>query len=146
MIAPGALRRGEAGAGDGGARARLGQEERRAEELKRSRGPGNVLSLEVESEHVTEVFTALRRAGRARRGRGGGGGRRGAALPGAGVPVGEHLCDQLLLLLALASGGAFRTLPLDGHARTQLETFAHFLDVKFRVDEVSPHVRELAVR
>ena len=64
----------------------------------------------------------------------------------AEVPVGEHLCDQLLLLLALAKGGTFRTLPLDGHAVTQLDTFAHFLDVKVNVREVSPEVREVEVR
>jgi RNA 3'-terminal phosphate cyclase (ATP) len=61
------------------------------------------------------------------------------------VPVGEHLCDQLMLLLALARGGSFRTLPLDGHAQTQIETFAHFLDVKISVREVSPQVRELEI-
>ena len=64
----------------------------------------------------------------------------------AEVPVGEHLCDQLMLLLALAKGGTFRTLPLDGHAQTQIETFAHFLDVKVDVREVSPEVREVEVR
>jgi RNA 3'-terminal phosphate cyclase (ATP) len=63
----------------------------------------------------------------------------------AEVPVGEHLCDQLLLLLALAKGGTFRTLPLDGHAETQLHTFSHFLDVKVNVREISPEVREVSV-
>jgi RNA 3'-terminal phosphate cyclase (ATP) len=63
----------------------------------------------------------------------------------AGVPVGHHLCDQLMLLLALARGGSFRTLPLDGHARTQIETFAHFLGVKISVEELSPQVRVVEV-
>jgi RNA 3'-terminal phosphate cyclase (ATP) len=120
--------------------------ELRSEELKRPVGPGNVLTLEVESEHVTEVFTgfgergvraeevAEKVAGAAQR------------YLDAEVPVGEHLCDQLLLLLALAKGGTFRTLPLDGHAQTQLETFAHFLDVKVSVREVTPEVCEVEVR
>jgi RNA 3'-terminal phosphate cyclase (ATP) len=120
--------------------------ELRTEELKRSQGPGNVLWLEVESEHVTEVFTAFgergvraeevaqRAAGAAKR------------YLDAEVPVGENLCDQLLLLLALAKGGSFRTLPLDGHSETQLHTFANFLDVKVDVREVSPEVREVEVR
>jgi RNA 3'-terminal phosphate cyclase (ATP) len=29
----------------------------------------------------------------------------------ADVPVGEHLADQILLSLAIAAGGSFRTLP-----------------------------------
>jgi RNA 3'-terminal phosphate cyclase (ATP) len=120
--------------------------ELRGEELKRPVGPGNVLTLEVESEHVTEVFTgfgergvraedvAEKVAGAAKR------------YLDAEVPVGENLCDQLLLLLALAKGGTFRTLPLDGHSETQLETFKHFLDVKVNVREVLPEVREVEVR
>ncbi len=120
--------------------------ELRTEELKRPVGPGNVLTLEVESEHVTEVFTgfgergvraeevAQKAAGAAKR------------YLEAEVPVGEHLCDQLLLLLALAKGSTFRTLPLDGHAETQLHTFSHFLDVKVDVRELSPEVREVEVR
>jgi RNA 3'-terminal phosphate cyclase (ATP) len=121
-------------------------EELRVEELKRSTGPGNLVTVEVECEHLTEVFTAF--------------GERGvrAEVVGekvaeearywleAGVPVDHHLCDQLLLLSALAKGGEFRTLPLDGHAETQLHTFAHFLDVKIDVKEVAPEVREVRVR
>jgi len=129
------------------ARALLGWEpgEAAAETWEGSPGPGNVVSVEVESEHVTERFTtfgekgvsaervATRAAEEARR------------YLAAGVPVGEHLCDQLLLLCALARGGTFRTLPLDGHSATQLETFAHFLDVRVRVEEIGPEVREVRV-
>jgi len=53
----------------------------------------------------------------------------------AGVPVGEHLADQLLLLFALAGSGAFKTLPLSGHAATQIELIPRFLDVVIRVEE-----------
>ncbi|MCY1045867.1 RNA 3'-terminal phosphate cyclase [Corallococcus sp. bb12-1] len=125
---------------------KLREDQQRPEELKRAFGPGNVLRVEVESEHVTEVFTGFGERGKR------------AELVGeevaaevkryldAEVPVGEHLCDQLLLLLALAKGGGFRTLALDGHAHTQRETMAHFLDVKFDVREVSRDVCEVTVR
>jgi RNA 3'-terminal phosphate cyclase (ATP) len=120
--------------------------ELRTEELKRSVGPGNVLTLEVESEQVTEVFTGFGERGvRAEEVAGKAAGAAKRYLE-AEVPVGEHLCDQLLLLLALAKGGTFRTLPLDGHAQTQLHTFSHFLDVKVGVREVSPEVREVEIR
>jgi RNA 3'-terminal phosphate cyclase (ATP) len=45
----------------------------------------------------------------------------------ADVPVGVHLADQLVLLLALAGGGHFRTLAPSGHARTQLDVIQRFL-------------------
>jgi RNA 3'-terminal phosphate cyclase (ATP) len=120
-------------------------DERRVEELKRSVGPGNVVSLEVESEHVTEVFTAFGERGVRAEDVAEAAAEEARVYLDAGVPVGEHLCDQLLLLLALARGGSFRTLPLDGHAQTQIETFAHFLDVKISVNETSALVRELRV-
>lgn len=120
--------------------------ELRTEELKRSQGPGNVLWLEVESEHVTEVFTAFGERGVRAEEVAGKAAEEVKRYLEAEVPVGEHLCDQLLLLQALAKGGTFRTLPLDGHAVTQLETFKHFLDVKVDVREVAPEVREVTVR
>jgi RNA 3'-terminal phosphate cyclase (ATP) len=53
-----------------------------------------------------------------------------------GVPVGEHLADQLLLPMAVAGGGHFRTLaPLTRHAHTNIETIRAFLDVPIRVSE-----------
>jgi RNA 3'-terminal phosphate cyclase (ATP) len=121
-------------------------EEGQVEELKRSVGPGNVVSVEVESEHVTEVFTAFGERGVRAEAVAEAAAQEARSYLEADVPVGEHLCDQLLLLLALARGGGFRTVPLDGHALTQLETFAHFLDVKVAVLEVSPQVREVEVR
>ena len=52
----------------------------------------------------------------------------------AGVPVGEHLADQLLLPMAIAGGGRYRTLPLSQHATTNIETIQAFLDVAIRRD------------
>jgi RNA 3'-terminal phosphate cyclase (ATP) len=54
----------------------------------------------------------------------------------AGVPVGECLADQLLLPMAVARGGKFRTIaPLSLHTHTNIETIQHFLDVSIRVEE-----------
>ena len=59
----------------------------------------------------------------------------------AGVPVGEHLADQLLLPLAVAGGGRFRTLgPLTDHARTNIATIRAFLDVPIREERVDDTV------
>ena len=122
-----------------------GETERRVEELKRAIGPGNVLTLEVESEHVTEVFTGFGEKGVPAEVIASAVAKEAQTYLDAGVPVGPHLCDQLLLLLALAREGSFRTVPFEGHAHTQLETFAHFLDVRFDVKTVSSTVTEVQV-
>jgi RNA 3'-terminal phosphate cyclase (ATP) len=96
-------------------------------------GPGNVLFIEIESDHVTEVFTSFGERGL-----------RAEAVAeravtevrrylAAGVAAGEHLADQLLLPLALTNGGVFTTLPLSRHARTNIETIGKFLSTKIRV-------------
>jgi RNA 3'-terminal phosphate cyclase (ATP) len=48
--------------------------------------------------------------------------------------VGEHLADQLLIPLALAGAGGFRTLPLSDHARSNMDVIRQFLPVTFSVE------------
>ena len=52
----------------------------------------------------------------------------------AAVPVGEHLADQLLLPLAVAGGGSYRTGPLSLHTTTNIETIRCFLDLPIRTE------------
>jgi RNA 3'-terminal phosphate cyclase (ATP) len=52
----------------------------------------------------------------------------------AGVPVGEHLADQLLLPMAIAHGGRYRCAPLTLHATTNIETIGKFLPLPIRVE------------
>jgi len=105
----------------------------RTETIRNSRGPGNAVIVEIESENVTEVFTAF--------------GERGVRAEtvaeivaletleylDAGVPVGAHLADQLLLPFALAGGGSYRTLPPTLHTRTQVEVLRSFLGCETRM-------------
>jgi RNA 3'-terminal phosphate cyclase (ATP) len=64
----------------------------------------------------------------------------------AGVPVGVHLADQLLLPFAIAGGGRFRTLaPLSLHARTNIDTIREFLDVGIRSEEIADGVIDVVV-
>ncbi len=113
-------------------RERLGWEEGAllVEEATSSSGPGNVLSLEIESEQVTEVFTGF--------------GERGVSAErvasetvkaaqeylAANVPVGRYLADQLLLPMALAGGGSFRTLSPSRHTSTNIDVMRQFLPVE----------------
>lgn len=102
-------------------------------EFVSSRGPGNVVLLEVESEHVTEVFTGF--------------GERGVRAEtvaenvvqeaqrylASNVPVGEHLADQLLLPMALAKGGVFKTFLPSRHMQTNIDTIRPFLSTEIKV-------------
>lgn len=96
-----------------------------------SDGPGNVVTIDATFEHGRERFTAF-------------GERRKRAESVAQeavdtyrawdalrVPVAEHLADQLLIPLALAGGGRFRTMPPSLHTRTNAEVVARFLPVSF---------------
>lgn len=107
-----------------------------------SPGPGNAIVLSVRCEHATEVFTGF-----------GEHGRRAEAVAAravdefrewhaAGVAVGRHTADQLLLPMALGAGGSFRTLPPTLHTTTNCEVLRMFLgDV---VDVVPDAVEDAA--
>jgi len=60
-----------------------------------------------------------------------------AAWLAAGVPVGPHLVDQLLLPMALAGGGRFRTAAMTLHATTNIETIRAFLDIAFEIRDAA---------
>jgi|SRR6185369_10227286 len=100
-----------------------------------SAGPGNAVLLELESEAVTEVFTAIGEIGVSAEAVAERVMKEMRTYLAANVPVGEHLADQLLLPLALAGSGSYRTLPLSLHAKTQIELIPEFLDVRFEVVE-----------
>ncbi|MBL8884112.1 MAG: RNA 3'-terminal phosphate cyclase [Hyphomicrobium sp.] len=98
-------------------------------------GPGNVVQVELGSENITEIFTGF-------------GERRMPAETvaanvvdevraylAAGVPVGPHLADQLLLPMALAGGGAFFTQHPTAHTRTNIEIIEKFLPLSFKLKE-----------
>jgi RNA 3'-terminal phosphate cyclase (ATP) len=100
-----------------------------------SAGPGNAVLLELGSESVTEVFSAIGQAGVSAEAVAELAVHEMRSYLVAGVPVGEHLADQLLLPMALAGAGSYRTLPLSLHARTQIELIPEFLDVRITVEE-----------
>lgn len=108
-------------------------EELRVETSENALSPGNVVMIEIHSEHVTELFTSV--------------GERGlraetvaerAALEAAdylanSAPVGEHLADQLLIPLALAGGGSYITGKPSLHTTTNIEIIQKFLDVEIKL-------------
>lgn len=99
------------------------------------RGPGNALVVALEFEGGSEVCTGFGRKGLpaeevARRAA-----RRALEFLDSEVPVGKHLADQLLVPLALAGGGEFRTLPPSAHTRTNARVIREFTDLEIDLRE-----------
>jgi len=110
-----------------------------------SPGPGNVLIVEVQSAQVTEVFSGFGERGVRAEDVAKGVVREVRGYLDAEVPVGRHLADQLLVPMALAGGGRFRTLAPSEHTRTNIDTLQHFLDVRISCEEIEPGVWEISV-
>lgn len=100
-----------------------------------SQGPGNVVLVEIESDHVTELFIGFGERGV-----------RAEAVAGqavdaarryltAGVPVGPYLADQLVLPFVLAGGGSFVTVSPSRHTRTSVEVVRLFVDIDLKLEE-----------
>lgn len=110
-------------------RQRLGWQEEscHVEEITNSAGPGNVVLVEMEFEHLTEVFVgfgqlhvpaekvAEKAASQAK------------AYLDSGASVGPYLADQLLVPMAISKGRFFTVEPTL-HTRTNIELISRFLD------------------
>jgi RNA 3'-terminal phosphate cyclase (ATP) len=111
-------------------------------EIPDSAGPGNALLVELACEHVTELFAAFGQRGIPAEAVAESAADQVRRYLAAGVPVGPHLADQLVAPLALAGAGAFRTVPLTGHALTNLEVVGRFIPLRTRrIEEDSGAVR-----
>ena len=86
------------------------------------RGPGNVLWVTAECESHTEMFVDFGMPRRSAESVGEAVADAVESWRAHGAPVGEHLADQLIPLVALAGAGCFVTGSLSSHARTNLET------------------------
>lgn len=118
----------------------------RAEEVTGSRGLGNYVTVSIESQHQTEVFTgfgegevpatrvALDVVEQVRQ------------YLSAGVPVGRYLADQLLIPMALAGGGKFRTLPLTPHTVTNIGILKEFLNVAISKKKIGRLAWEIEIK
>jgi RNA 3'-terminal phosphate cyclase (ATP) len=108
------------------------------------RGPGNVVFAEVESEHVTEVFTGFGRVGTRAENVAQEVVRQLRSYIASDVPVGSYLADQLMLPLGISAwqtvdggrkrGGAFRTEPLTRHSTTHIGILRQFLGIAAAVE------------
>ncbi len=108
--------------------------------LRGNEGPGNALQVVLKYEHITEVVTGY--------------GQKGVSAEEVArrvldevkgfiacqAPVGEHLADQLMIPMALATlqgrPGQFWTTCLSEHTRTNARVIEAFLPIRF---EMAPH-------
>jgi RNA 3'-terminal phosphate cyclase (ATP) len=107
------------------------------EQRSDSAGPGNAVVIEIESEQVTEVFTAFGEKHLQAEAVANSVAKEAEAYLDAGVPVGPHLADQFVLLLALAGEGSFLTSAPTLHTRTQLQVIERFLGPVIKSEERS---------
>lgn len=107
-----------------------------------SRGPGNAVFVEATFDGGSEICTGFAERGV-----------RAEKVAARAVsemkrfldsdaPVGVRLADQLMIPLAMAGGGRFRTPPLSKHSQTNIEVIQRFLDTKIEVAEFE-HFAEL---
>ena len=109
-------------------------EECQVESVANPIGPGNALLLEIEAEQVTGVFSSFGERGRTAEQVAHEAADAASTWLAAEVPVDEHLADQLLLPLALAGGGSFRTAKPSLHFTTNAAIIERFLPVAVRVE------------
>lgn len=116
-------------------RERLGLEREmcRVECVPNSVGPGNVLMIVIESDHVTEVVSGFGVKGVSAERVASDACEEAERYLAADVPVGAHLADQLLIPMALAKGGSFRTVTPTEHTVTNARVIERFLEVSIAI-------------
>ncbi len=118
----------------------------KAIDVEHSQGPGNILTVEIKSKNITEVFTGF-------------GARGVSAEKVAGqtvrlvreylthdVPVARYLADQLLIPMAMAGGGKFHTLSPTKHTTTNIDIIKMFQDVDIELIEYDKNLWEIEIR
>lgn len=108
-------------------------------------GSGNLVSLRLQYENCCEVIehvgkfglSAERVARKALKDL-----RRYQSSP---APVGEHLADQLLLPMAMAGSGVFRTLKPSLHTRTNRDVLHMFMEKRIEFTEIAADLWEVCL-
>jgi RNA 3'-terminal phosphate cyclase (ATP) len=102
--------------------------------LSNELGPGNTLSLTLEYEHLTEVFTSFGEPSRSAESVAEEVAREAREYLGRTCPVGPYLADQLLLPMALGGLTAFRTCAPTPHFASNCEVIEAFTGKRPQVE------------
>jgi len=117
----------------------------RIETVDASVGPGNVLLIVVEGDSVTEVVTGFGIKGVSAEKVASDACDEAERYLRSDVPVGSHLADQLLIPMALAGGGSFRTLAPSAHTQANASVVRRFLDVPIAIDPEADDVCRITI-
>jgi RNA 3'-terminal phosphate cyclase (ATP) len=120
-------------------------EECGVENVAHPKGPGNALVIEIEAEHATGIFTGFGERERSAEEVAREAVAEARAWLEAGVPVDEYLADQLLLPMALGSGGSFRTTKPSLHSTTNAAIIQRFLPTPIQFEQESDLVWRVTV-
>lgn len=102
-----------------------------ARELPAEQGPGNILLLEADFEHVSEVVSGFGKLGTPAERVATKAAARMSGYCASEAFAGPYLADQLLLPFALAGGGAFTTVKPTQHALTAAAVIKRFLGRRY---------------
>jgi RNA 3'-terminal phosphate cyclase (ATP) len=105
------------------------------EDSRNSPGPGNIVTVEIGSPEVTEIFSAFGQLGVSAEAVATEAARDAREYLASRAVAGEHLTDQLLLPMALAGAGSFTAVKINPHASTNMAVIAKFLPVRFETHE-----------
>ena len=115
------------------------------EEIRGTLGPGNVAMVEIGMQDHTEVFTGFGEVGVRAEAVATKVAQEVRAYLASGVPVGRYLADQLLIPMALAGAGRFRTGPLSRHSTTNIEIIRQFLGLNIDLVEEPKRIWTIAL-
>lgn len=109
-----------------------------------STGPGNAILLGAQFANVCEISSGIAQMGKSAEAVALGAAKGLRSYLAGAAPVGVHLADQLLLPMALAGSGVFRTMAISDHTRTNIALIEQFLPIRFSVKEVGAGVKEVS--
>lgn len=105
--------------------------------LSNDMGPGNAVTITVEHENVTEVFTGFGERGVRSEEVASSAIDEARGYLASAAAVGEHLADQLLLPMALGTGGSFTTSVVTEHLRSNALIIERFTSKRVTISEAT---------
>jgi RNA 3'-terminal phosphate cyclase (ATP) len=102
--------------------------------LPNDMGPGNAVTITLDYQQVTEVFTGFGERGVRAEDVAMATAREASAYLAASAPVSEHLADQLLLPLALGRGGKYLATLATEHLRSNARVIEQFTARRIRIE------------
>lgn len=117
----------------------------RVEKVDNGIGPGNAVMIAIDSESVNEIVTGFGIKGVTAEQVASEACDEAEAYLSADVPVGPYLADQLLIPMALAGRGSFRTVAPTTHTVTNTAVIQTFMDVRLRIDQESAGIYRVNV-